>query len=392
MKFNYRKYLNKQTGQAIIIALALSVLLISFVSYTFYVGYGSYEKINLQNAADAGAYSGAVIEAKVLNCVAALNSGIIFITNLVTTIVLIWLLVKACAALCFIGIGCKCVPVLAYFEKYGKPLLNKLKDLAWAMAKMQDFIINWAKYYLIPEITRIAKLNNANIRFIYPYNVAGSLGVKSTLDFYLIRANKKEALKKSGYSDESVKIASGESDDVMSCYNKKWNSYEYNEALSYGFKHPGRVIYWFYKLNGNIIQFEEPKGMEFSTGDGDKKYTFDYAQTTECKKVSEILTKGYKLPSPLVLRDDFKERQKLFIAVSSKPFDEKQFLDKGYTFNDSFLAFSQARPEGSSILDMEWTAKLEPCTLQKDMYSESKIKTLTFLGFDFPFYKDLVNQ
>jgi len=93
-----KKYLIKN-GQTVFVGLIFSVLMISLFTYGLYMGTASYKNAQLQNTADAVAYSGAVTQARILNAISALNEGIVFINNLITKIVLVWLFLKACAAL-----------------------------------------------------------------------------------------------------------------------------------------------------------------------------------------------------------------------------------------------------------------------------------------------------
>ena len=361
----------KETGQTIIMGLIFSTMLLGFISYNLFIGEGSYNKIRLQNIVDSAAYSGAVAEAKILNSVAALNEGIVLITNIVTVIVIVWLALKACAALCLIGIGCACLSILKNFERIAKPLLKRLKNLAWAMAALQDEIIKYGKLFVLSEIKRIVNINGANLIIIYPFNPFGNLKNESTLGFYLKRAGDKSDLKDSPMSEDGKKFSFGGKDSLMKCYTKKWDVPEYNEAYEYyyinSFTHN---IDWVYKNNKeNEISFNEPKGKTY-----DDNYSFEYAKVTECKKVSDILTGGYKLPNPLIFRNDFQERQKVIVLASLKPFKDSKYLVKTEFEGLRLYEYAQAKPYGTSMFEMKWEARLEKGTLVKNaLESASKL-------------------
>lgn len=75
----YGRALSEEEGQSMVFG-ALSMLLLGcFIAMVFNVGDGTSRKIQVQNAADAAAYSGAQIEANSLSSIAWINDGMAFI-------------------------------------------------------------------------------------------------------------------------------------------------------------------------------------------------------------------------------------------------------------------------------------------------------------------------
>ncbi len=361
----------KETGQTIFMGLMFSLLLISIISYGIYKTSGMYNKINVQNISDSAAYSGAVIQAKILNAISALNQGIVFITNLVVTVVVIWLALKACCALCFIGF-CYCAPIERTYSRLAKPFLKLAHKISWAMSDIQDFLMEKGKWLVIEEIKRVAKLNGAKSIFTYPELPIAGLPDSMKFKFNLIRANKAKELSKSSMSEDAIRFSTEEPDKIMTCYVKKWASYEYEKAFGYYYKSgPKSHIDWIYvsKDNNNHKTFSEPKGRSISYGKGKSKllFSFESAKTVKCQKISKILTKGYKLPSPLILNPDFKEKQKILVYIKAKSLENVTALKRFKETDKSFSALAQSEPFGSTMFDMEWQARLERITLLSNL-------------------------
>ena len=370
MRLSINKRSISKKGQIVFWGLFFSVILASFISYSLYNGEGMLKKIKIQNIADSSAYSGAVAEAKILNSIAALNQGISFINNLITKIVLVWLMLRVCASFCFFGIGCECVPPLNLFEKYAKKLLEKLKDLSWAMADIQDKILNYGKHFVLLEVEKIVRENGADYALLYPFNTTGNIENASTLTFYLKRAGDDSDFSQSSMSKEAIKLTQGKSDSLKSCYTKKWGKSEYQKAYAYYYYHnfTNNIAWEYSNASGAILSFDNPKGENY----------FQNAKTTECRKVSSILTGGFKLPSPLIPRDDFGKRQRLLACISFKPLKNiPKFID--HTLDSRpFYALSQAKPFGTSLFEMDWSAKLEKISLYKEFSKNSNSITNLF--------------
>lgn len=361
---------NRNSGSILLTGLIFSVMFVSFLSYSLYQGSGIYNKVKLQNIADSCAYSGALAQAKILNSISALNQAISLINNIVTKIVLIWLALKACGALCIFGFGCACLSPLRFFERVAKPILNQLKNIAWAMARIQDALLKYGPFFVLGEIHRVAKLNGIKWVLPYPFLPKGPSSSRAALNFRLERANEASELEESGMSVEAVKL-SGRREDLMSCYEKKWGSSRLEAAYSYYLRSRSSNIKWVYSNPAFADRvFSSPKGSKFV--DAGKEFNFSHATVTECRKVSTILSSKFKLPNPLVLKKDFTEKQKLALLISNFPFNGHLSFDEKESQKKRFFAASQARPFGPTIFKMKWRAKLTPLTLMNELLGQFK--------------------
>jgi len=348
-------------GQTLILGLIFITVFISFLSYTIYMGESTHKKMKLQNIADAAAFSGAVAQARILNCIAAYNQAISIINNIVTKIVLIWLFLKGCAVFCIFGFGCICAKALKIFEKIAKPILKLLEKLANAMAELQDKLLSHGNKFVLAEIIKIVDINGASLS-LYEIN-----RLRDSLKFHLERANESSELSESGMTDETKRVVNNDRDKLMSCYQKRWYPSDYNKAKSFWINEARtKNIEWFYKDKKGIEKtHDKPKGLSYKQGKN--TFHFEHAEVTECKKVSSILTGDYKLPNPLILKNDFVEKQKIAVLVSMKAFINTQVFTKNAKAETKFLGIAQAKPKGSNIFKMEWRATIEKVIMTKKL-------------------------
>jgi len=249
--------------------------------------------------------------------------------------------------------------------------LKRMKELAWGMAWIQDQLLKFGRIFVFAEMQKIARQNGLSHANFYPCDPFSSERLSRSISFHLKRADKAQELKESSMNKDAIKLASGKSDDVMSCYIKKWRQAEYSTAYNYYKYKSSNVTFIYSSLNRDDLISDHPRGNSFTESSGNNmgsaKYIFKEARTTKCKKIPSILKGGLKLPNPLVMKKDFQKRMRLLVLASNKPLKDVP-SQHAFSLSKSFYALSQAKPYGHSVFDMEWTARLEPVSLHKKLF------------------------
>lgn len=159
--------LNK--GQTYIFSISALFVLVLFLIFVLYTGSLVRERIQLQNASDSSALSGAVWEARGLNLLSALNTGM---TIAVAVIVFETAVFLALSAICFLtfwagGGSCSFIPSWVSFMRKTIPSLWKS---AKEMESIGDKVVRVFPAFAVADALRIAYLNpGVRLGVVYPF-------------------------------------------------------------------------------------------------------------------------------------------------------------------------------------------------------------------------------
>lgn len=150
--------------------LFLAVLFFHFTQYSRL----AVARVQLQNAADAAAYSMAVVQARTLNALTQLNQGIEHLSRAAQAIYATYLALRA--AVSFFG---PAQAALLAYERLARATMKQLARLAKAMAELQDAIRAAVPWLCWVEGRRIALRNGAEQFWVLPppFPAAGGEGL-----------------------------------------------------------------------------------------------------------------------------------------------------------------------------------------------------------------------
>lgn len=162
-------------GQTYIFSVSAAFVLVLFLLFVLHTGNLVKERIQLQNASDSSAISGAVWEARGLNILAALNTGM---TIAIAIIVFEVAVLLALSTVCFLtfwagGGACSLIPSWASFMKETIPSLWRS---AKEMENIGDKVVKVFPALAIGDAVRIAYTNpGTEFGIVYPF-VPGDYG------------------------------------------------------------------------------------------------------------------------------------------------------------------------------------------------------------------------
>lgn len=161
--------MKKERGQVFVFSAVAVVVALAFLAFTIYTGRGIRDRILLQNAADSSAMAGAAWEAKGLNILAALNTGMVIAVSLIIVEVMVLI---ALTSLCFLtwwagGGTCDLIPSWSNFMEETIP---KLWKSAKEMERLGEKVVKIFPYFAIGEALRVGASNpKAEIPVVYPF-------------------------------------------------------------------------------------------------------------------------------------------------------------------------------------------------------------------------------
>jgi len=197
------KYLSRQMnrlgrdegGQSLAFVALVLLVLVAFMAVVVNVGHQVNTKIEIQNAADSAAVSGASWLARGYNLVAGLNQGMVTVVGAIIVIIATWVLLTICVGIPIIGEACS-TPWSIYNYK-ATDTIKTLWKVARGMANLQDDIVKYFPPVAEVEVYRITRMNKPGALGIpYPFNPAGNPENPATLTLHLERGSFKDILKK----------------------------------------------------------------------------------------------------------------------------------------------------------------------------------------------------
>lgn len=165
---------------------ALSMFcLVCFLAYTCNVTQITTLKIKMQSAADAAAYSGAVVQANIIALVAFINNMMVWVYRIIVAIIVIKIILAILAALSlipFIGEAFRwAMAAYQWWESMDDHWIDSLLRVINSLSKIQRAIAKSAVFLIELEVFRIARENGAYLAAAYPLPI-GLNGEKAFLE------------------------------------------------------------------------------------------------------------------------------------------------------------------------------------------------------------------
>ncbi len=313
-----------------------------FIQFT-HISTMTVRKIELQNAADASAYSMALIQARALNSIAILNQGISFLKTVVIAIYAVW---AALVAASFWGVG---LAALSVYSKYAYDVVKALTKLAKAMGWIQDKIVEFTPFLCVAEGERIALANGAQVMVTYPVPLLPGK------DKMILHVRRKGSKGVDGYNTFETK--------------------NYNEALTVRKKMRDSGVSlkeeWIYRCNGKKRVFPRPLGAG-GLGCSFKKARFTLLTRSETGGFSlgSTVSSVISFPPLMELAPSFWTSQRVLSAVTA---EEKMSFDplRGNKKKRLF-ATAQGSVRGTDLMHDDWKGVLEDTSLYKVLLNRLK--------------------
>lgn len=258
-----------EDGQSIVFVALVLIILVCFLAITINVGSQVSRKIQLQNAADAAALSGATWEARGLNLIAELNRGIMG-----TILVMIAYVVLAGVAWFIPGLQ----GVAAALTCNAPYQLNKFYNIACRLSYLEHKIATFFPVVAEFEVIRIANANGARIAALpYPFipvSFTKTHESRMNLGYHLSRADMSDLLQ--DVADEVWKL--------LNRITGKALQRAHNAMRWFGLDIKGKVT-GAARAAGRAFDFSR-KGMSFAP---EKSIVFSCEESDEtCKRYSDI--------------------------------------------------------------------------------------------------------
>lgn len=159
----------KENGQVFVFSAFSIFVAIAFLAFCVWGGRNLRDRMVLQNSADSSAMAGASWEAKGLNIISALNTGMVIAVSIIVVEIMILI---ALTSLCFLtwwagGGTCGLITPWADFMEKTIP---KLWKSAKEMERIGDKVVKFFPYIVIGETLRVATINPiVSIPILYPF-------------------------------------------------------------------------------------------------------------------------------------------------------------------------------------------------------------------------------
>jgi hypothetical protein len=164
-----RMFVKKEKGQVFVFSAFAIIVAVAFLAFTVWGGRSIRDRIILQNSADSSAMAGASWEAKGLNLLSALNTGMVIAVSIIVVEIMVMI---ALTSLCFLtwwagGGACDLIPSWAEFMEKTIP---KLWKSAKEMERIGDRIVKFFPFLVIGETLRVASVNPiVSVPVLYPF-------------------------------------------------------------------------------------------------------------------------------------------------------------------------------------------------------------------------------
>ncbi|MDD5225314.1 MAG: pilus assembly protein TadG-related protein [bacterium] len=422
-------------GQSLAFVALVLLVLVAFMAVTVNVGHQVNTKIEIQNAADAAAVSGASWLARGYNLVAGLNQGMVVVVGTIILIIATWVLLTICVGIPYVG--AYCATPWSIFNSKAPDAIKRLWKIARAMANLQDDIVKYFPIVAEAEVYRITRMNKPGaIGIPYPFIPTGNPENPTTLTLHLERGSFKDILEKlliPGWAadiagmDETGKTK-GSSTQTQTIGREDYPAaIEFEPGGKYATGGIGRKIdkkEWYYdhqKWSLTPILGKDKKciGCARELSDDDSCKKTDWKQTDYLKKEASCCNQTYiteewryckfkvtitasrqsgapeQVPRPMKLSGLYPDRSWLAVAVTDKGQSSKPaFLPGFFSQRNPWgtLGLAQARTyskttknAGDVLWDMDWEARLTRITaldslfdkLGKDNQAGSTLKEAT---------------